>query len=94
MRWILLIAFVVILGIVTVKLLPDSKRDLAERVITQIRNYQFRNGYLPESLDQLGLVESNEGPVFYERVDRHNFIVYYGTSLGESEVYTSESGWN
>jgi hypothetical protein len=58
-------------------------------VIEKIENFKSRNGYLPSNL--LDIKETEEGPIFYERKDSLNYIVYFGTSLGESMIYYSDS---
>jgi hypothetical protein len=32
-----------------------------------------------------------EGPLFYEKRDSVNYMVYFGTSLGESMIYYSDT---
>jgi hypothetical protein len=36
--------------------------------------------------------ETIKGPVFYEKKEEDHYIVWYGTSLGESNTYDSKEG--
>ena len=62
-------------------------------VVEKIESYRKSNNRLPNSLSALGIVLSDEGsqPFYYERRDNSNYIVYFGTTLGESKIYFSDS---
>lgn len=50
------------------------------------------NDTLPTSFQEIGLNEVINGVLFcYERVDSVNYIVWFGTSLGEGVYYYSDS---
>jgi hypothetical protein len=64
------------------------RRD-GDNVIHRIEKYRLRTGKLPTSLAELGLQEAEAGPLYYQRTDTATYEVWFGTSLGESETYSS-----
>ena len=65
-------------------------RNRGIEIVNLIKLYKIENSKLPNSLNDLGIEESEEGPVFYVKLDSLNYIVYYGTSLGESIIFYSD----
>ena len=65
--------------------------DEAIRVVNKVEGYQKKNSRLPDSLRDIGLKENESGPVYYKKNDDRSYMVWYGLSLGESEVYDSRS---
>ena len=57
----------------------------------KVENYKKEHHKLPESLLDLGIVETMEGPLYYQKRDSLNYIIWYGKSLGESNTYHSDS---
>ena len=63
--------------------------------IDKINRYLEDTGRLPASLQELGLEERLEGPIYYERRDSAHFVLWFGTSVGESVTYDSRTkSWN
>ena len=60
-------------------------------VIEKVDDFKSKKGHLPLSLEDIGIKETVEGPIFYTRLDSLNYAVYFGTSLGESKIYYSDS---
>ena len=60
-------------------------------IVTKIENYREENGHLPNNLEVLGIKETLEGPLYYEKVDSINYMVWFGTTLGESMIYYSDT---
>lgn len=69
----------------------NNKQKKGEIIVDLIYNYKRDKGQLPGSLFDLGVDEIEEGPIYYSRQDTDQFIVWYGTDLGESNVYNSNS---
>jgi len=68
----------------------DPRKEAAgERVIAQIEEFHKRNGRLPATTAEMGIQEDESGPVFYQRKSEDHYIVWYGTTLGESMTYDS-----
>lgn len=60
-------------------------------IIKRINDFKSKKGYLPLSLEDIGVKDTEEGPIFYELLDSLNYSVHFGTSLGESKIYYSDS---
>ena len=61
-------------------------------LVVKIENFKLENDSLPNSLLDIGESVSDEGPIYYVKKSSNKYIVYFGTSLGESKVYSSEKG--
>ncbi len=68
----------------------DSKRSQGEVVIQKIEAFRAHQKRLPRSLTDVGVRESEDGPVYYRQITDTRYEVWYGTSLGESVTYDSE----
>jgi hypothetical protein len=60
-------------------------------LIIKIESYKKQHGFLPASLSDIGIQETEEGPLYYDKKDSINYIIWFGTSLGESVTYHSDS---
>lgn len=60
-------------------------------IIKKIELYKKRKGFLPKTLEEIGIEEKMEGPLYYEKLDTINYIIWFGTSLGESVIYYSDT---
>ncbi|CAN5687781.1 hypothetical protein BH11VER1_BH11VER1_33620 [soil metagenome] len=84
----------VIVYIATVLLLvgcSDPKKAIGNRIIEQIETHKLKTHRLPERLSEIGIKETLEGPVFYEKKSASAYILWYSTTLGESVTYDSVS---
>ena len=68
----------------------NGKRSEGERVVRKIGQFRQSESRLPESLNEIGLPDSEEGPIYYKKLSENRYQVWYGTSLGESVTYDSE----
>lgn len=59
-------------------------------LIIQIDDYKKRTDSLPISLKDLGMKETEKGPLYYRRKDSSTYLIWFGTSLGESKTYYSD----
>ena len=59
-------------------------------LIERIDAFQKATHRLPESLKELGLEETMEGPLYYQKVSAERYMVHFGTTVGESMIYRSE----
>jgi len=67
-------------------------RRLANRgneIIDMIEAYRSKEGRLPNSLREVGV--EGEVELFYNKWDSVNYMVWYGTDLGESVTFYSDS---
>ena len=68
-----------------------SKEELGNEVIIKVEKYKLKKGSLPNNLDDVGIEETLEGPIFYQKESDSTFIVWYGLTLGESRTYNSKT---
>jgi len=60
------------------------------RIIAQIEVYRNTHHRLPDSFEELGITDPDIR-VFYKKTNDSDFIVWFGTWLGESETYDSRA---
>jgi hypothetical protein len=68
-----------------------DKQKAAEQHISKVENFSRANGRLPDSLRELGVPESEEGPIYYRRLTDSTYEIWFGTGLGESVTYNSDT---
>jgi hypothetical protein len=68
----------------------SSKRAAGDHVIAQVEKFKQQHGKVPDSLEEIGIKADESGPIYYEKKSDSHYIVWYGTSLGESTTYDSE----
>ena len=69
----------------------DKRQKLGEEIIAKIETYKKQNGHLPKKLNDIGVIEKEEGPIYYSKQNETTYKVYYGGGLGESIVYNFET---
>jgi hypothetical protein len=67
----------------------SDKQMAAEQIILKIDKFSHEKGRMPLSLSEVGVPESEEGPIYYRRLTDSTYEVWYGTGLGESVTYNS-----
>ncbi|WP_372472509.1 hypothetical protein AB4865_06705 [Capnocytophaga sp. ARDL2] len=61
-------------------------------IVEKIESYKLKEGYLPNSLNDIGIEEKMESPFYYTRWDSVNYILYFTKpGVGESMNYYSDS---
>jgi hypothetical protein len=83
---------VVLLSLVLCFSACSSKRAVGDRVVAEVKQFRQQHGHLPNSLDEIGEASSESGLVYYEKKAEDRYIIWYGTSLGESMAYDSTVG--
>lgn len=68
----------------------DKKHNLALEYVDQIENYYILNNKFPNSLLDIGVEQRLEGPIYYYRISEDNYMLWYGTYVGESIIYYSD----
>ena len=63
----------------------------ANELIASVNSFQSRYGRLPNSLTDMGLDNSESGPIYYRKTSNSTYIVWFGTMLGESSTYESST---
>ncbi|WBM74140.1 hypothetical protein [Saprospira grandis] len=61
-------------------------------LIEKIEQFRSAKDSLPSSLVEFGESSNDEGPLYYLKQGPNEYIVYFGTALGESTVYSSKKG--
>jgi hypothetical protein len=69
----------------------NSLINTGNQLVTKIRTYKNDKGTLPSTLEDLGIEEKLEGPIYYRKESESKYIVWFGNGLGESVTYDSES---
>lgn len=72
----------------------SRKQKLIEegnRVVAKIEAFRNQRGKLPDSLQEIGIEEKLEGPLFYEKTGDNEYRLWFGTELGESVTYNSKT---
>ena len=90
-RWLIAAPIVLTASVLVWWWMPDSRMFTAKRDIARIETFRKAHGRLPNSFAEIGIQEDESGPVYYQKQDDQNYIVYFGLRLGESEVYDSLS---
>jgi hypothetical protein len=67
-----------------------SKRDASDNAISKIEEFRKLRGRLPDSLAEVG-AEHDESCPCYCKTGDDSYLVWYGTTLGESDTYDSET---
>ena len=60
-------------------------------IVQKIEFFRQTKHLLPNSFKEMGIEMKEEGPFYYNRIDSINFTISFGTSLGESKIYYSDS---
>jgi hypothetical protein len=90
MRRSLLFAISALVFVVGTGCWGPSKRDASNVVISKIEEFKRVKGRLPNSLSETGAEEDESCPC-YCKTNNGSYIVWYGTTLGESDTYDSET---
>jgi hypothetical protein len=69
----------------------QSKKSEGNEIKNKIELFKKANGRLPSSLSEFGIEEKEEGPIYYEKKDESNYILWFGAKLGESVTYDSRT---
>lgn len=87
---------IIIFNVIFICIFSCNSRDYQLKkqgnvIIKKIENYRLINHKLPNGLKDIGIEETLEGPIYYNKIDSTKYIIWYGTTLGESIIYNSET---
>ena len=68
-----------------------KKIERGNQIILLLEQYRAAHARYPASLRDIGIAETMEGPVYYERRGDDAYLLWFGTSLGESGIYDSKT---
>ena len=61
-------------------------------IVQAIEEYRISTDSLPSSLKSMGINDVIDGVLFcYEKVDSSNYIIWFGTTLGDGIYYYSDT---
>jgi len=87
------IAFVFIYFISSCNSRESRLKKQGNEIVKKIEYYKEKNNRLPNSLSEIGIqvIDESNPPLYYDKRDSINYTVSFGTSLGESMFYYSDS---
>lgn len=68
-----------------------EKRRLGDDVVSRVEAFKATHGKLPDSLSDIGIKETEDGPIYYQEISDDRYEVWYGAALGESVTYDSQT---
>lgn len=90
----IIVIYLIVLLLVSFSSCRNSDKSLIKqgnKLVEKVEEYKKDTGKLPSELKDLGIKETMEGPLFYEKKDSINYIIWFGTTLGESMIYYSDT---
>lgn len=69
----------------------DEQIEEGNKIVERIETYKLNKGYLPATLEEVDKKSDSEGTFYYERSDSVNYVLWFGTSLGEGMYYYSDT---
>jgi hypothetical protein len=86
------VAMAILLLVTACKIKMEDKQAQAEAVLAKIQQFQEQHHRLPQNLTEMGLPETETGPIYYDKKTDDQYILWYGTELGTSRRYDSAEG--
>ena len=68
-----------------------AKTSLGNEVAQKVEKFKTEKGRLPNNLIEIGIVETETGPIYYEKKTESRYILWFGKELGESMTYDSDT---
>ncbi len=78
-------------GSFSCNLREKNKIKMGNEIVNEIENFKENKGKLPETLSEIGIKEKEEGPIYYKKQNETKYILWFGTTLGESVTYNSDT---
>jgi hypothetical protein len=74
----------------TVWLFHYHEFGIGDEIVSRVEAFRASHGRLPESLKEVGMDDADP-KVCYRRISDDEYIVWFGTTLGESECLNSRT---
>jgi hypothetical protein len=71
-------------------LLQRQEFRTGNKIVSLFETYRNTHGRLPEALDEIG-IRDPDIRVYYQKTGNDAYMVWFGTTLGESETYNSHT---
>ena len=73
----------------------EEKLKQGNETVAKVVKFRNEKDRLPDSLSEIGIVETESGPIYYKKESDTKYIVWFGKELGESATYDSDTKkWN
>lgn len=92
-KWVIIFFAILVLVCVTfftTDLVYINKYRSANHVINELEEYYINFGQYPNSLEAIGMVVTESGPIYYEKNNNDRYSLHFGTILGEGKYYDSK----
>lgn len=92
-KWVMILVAVLVLVFIvffTTDLAYLNKYRSANYVINELEEYYLNFGQYPNSFEDIGMVVTESGPIYYEKINKDRYFLYFGTTLGEGKYYDSK----
>jgi hypothetical protein len=86
-----IVTIILLLGIGQFACGYGQKMKQGNNVVLRVEKFKTDKGRLPNNLTEIGIVETESGPIYYEKKTESKFILWFGKELGESMIYDSET---
>ena len=86
---VLFVGFILFWMVAPQEIVYRSELRTGKIVVSRVEAYRNSYGSLPDSLGAVGMNELDLN-VYYQKIDSRNYIVWFGTTLGESMTYHSD----
>lgn len=71
--------------------IENDRKSYAEMLIEKVEEFEEKHKRLPKSVSELGLIEKEDSPAYYQKTSDSTYIIWYGLSLGASNIYHSHT---
>lgn len=68
-----------------------AKLEQAKEIVAKVEKFKVEKDRLPNSLSEIGIIETEAGPIYYKKATESKYIVWFGKDLGESITYDSDT---
>lgn len=87
------LTFLSAIGILFVAVACNSNEKIAKgnEIIAKVENFRNERSRLPNSLTEIGVVETESGPVYCKKESESKYVLWFGKELGESVTYDSDT---
>lgn len=87
-----LLGFMILPIILTSCFHSERNKKVGNTIVQKIEEFKKTNDSLPNSLHEIGQNDIIDNVLFcYEKVDSVNYMVWFGTTLGEGIYYYSDT---
>jgi hypothetical protein len=66
-----------------------EKLKQGNETVAKVEKFRNEKGRLPNSLSEIGTLETENGPIYYRKESDTKYIIWFGKELGESATYDS-----